>query len=146
MQGPTFASALKGLAIVEAQNPREEALAIAIALREALETPGRTAALVTPDRGLARRVAAELTRWDIAIDDSAGQKLSCTPPGAFLALLARAAAEDFPPVALLSLLKHPLAAGGRLAGAVPPPRAQAGTTGICAGFARAAASRASPRG
>ncbi len=109
--GTSFNRALKGLAIVETQNPREEALAIAIALREALETPRRTAALVTPDRGLARRVAAELTRWGVAIDDSAGQKLSCTPPGAFLALLARAAAEDFPPVAMLSLLKHPLAAG-----------------------------------
>lgn len=107
-----FAHALNGLALVEAQNTREEALVIAMALREALETAGRTAALVTPDRGLARRVAAELTRWDIAIDDSAGRKLSCTPSGAFLALLARAAAEGFPPVALLALLKHPLAAGG----------------------------------
>ena len=109
---PAFAQALSGLALVEAQNPREEALVVAIALREALETSGRTAALVTPDRGLARRVAAELTRWGIVIDDSAGQRLSCTPPGAFLALLARAAAENFPPVTLLSLLKHPLAAGG----------------------------------
>jgi ATP-dependent helicase/nuclease subunit B len=108
----TFAQALDGLSLVEAQNPREEALIVAIALREALETEGRTAALVTPDRGLARRVAAELTRWGIAIDDSAGQKLSSTPPAAFLSLLARAAAEGFPPVALLSLLKHPLAAGG----------------------------------
>jgi ATP-dependent helicase/nuclease subunit B len=108
----SLASALSGLAIAEAQNPREEALAIAIALREALESPGRTAALVTPDRELARRVSAELTRWNIAIDDSAGQRLSCTPPGAFLALLARAASEGFPPVALLSLLKHPFAAGG----------------------------------
>ncbi len=109
---PSFTHALKDIALVEAQNPREEALVVAIALREALETQGRTAALVTPDRGLARRVAAELTRWGIAIDDSAGRKLSSTPPGTFLALLTRAAAEGFPPVALLSLLKHPLAAGG----------------------------------
>src|SRR5262249_1835682 len=65
-----------------------------------------------PDRSLARRVAAELTRWNIAIDDSAGQPLSRTPPGAFLALIARAVAEDFAPVPLLALLKHPLAAGG----------------------------------
>ncbi|MGH7555253.1 MAG: double-strand break repair protein AddB, partial [Longimicrobiales bacterium] len=107
-----LAHALQGLALIEAQNPREEALAIAIALREALDTPGRTAALVTPDRGLARRVSAELTRWGIAIDDSAGQPLACTPPGVFLALVARAVADGFPPVALLSLLKHPLAAGG----------------------------------
>ena len=108
----TFTDALKDFALLEAQNPREEALVVAIALREALETQGRTAALVTPDRGLARRVAAELTRWGIAIDDSAGRALSSTPPGTFLALLARAAADGFPPVALLSLLKHPLAAGG----------------------------------
>jgi ATP-dependent helicase/nuclease subunit B len=108
----SFAHALKDFALVEAQNPREEALVVAIALREALETNGRTAALVTPDRGLARRVAAELTRWGIAIDDSAGRKLSSTPPGTFLALLARAAADGFPPVALLSVLKHPLATGG----------------------------------
>jgi ATP-dependent helicase/nuclease subunit B len=107
-----FTGALKDFALIEAQNPREEALVVAIALREALEIEDRTAALVTPDRSLARRVAAELTRWGIAIDDSAGRKLSTAPPGTFLALLARAATEGFPPVALLSLLKHPFAAGG----------------------------------
>jgi len=106
------APALDKFALVEARDPREEALVIALALREALETEGRVAALVTPDRGLARRVASELTRWDIAIDDSAGEKLSRTPAGAFLALLARAAAAHFSPIPLLALLKHPLAAGG----------------------------------
>jgi len=65
---------------------------------------------------LARRVAAELSRWDIAIDDSAGTPLSRTPTGAFLALLARAAAEQFTPVPLLALLKHPLTAGGESPG------------------------------
>src|ERR1051326_5191430 len=80
-----IASGLGDVALVEAQTSREEALVIACALRQALETPGRTAALVTPDRGLARRVAAEMARWDIAIDDSAGQPLTRTPPGAFLA-------------------------------------------------------------
>jgi len=106
-----FAHALDGLALIEAATPREEALVIACALRDVLETPGKNAALVTPDRGLGRRVAAELARWDIAIDDSAGQPLSRTQPGAFLALLARAAAEQFTPVPLLALLKHPLCAG-----------------------------------
>ncbi len=104
--------ALEGLALVEAADPREEALVIAMALREALEAQGRTAALVTPDRNLGRRVAAELTRWDIAVDDSAGTPLARTPPGAFLALLARAAASDFAPIPLLALLKHPFAAMG----------------------------------
>jgi ATP-dependent helicase/nuclease subunit B len=110
--GGDVGAGLDGLALIEAQNSREEALAVACALREVLETKSATAALVTPDRALARRVAAELTRWGIAIDDSAGAMLSRTPPGAFLALLAQAAAMRFAPVTLLSLLKHPLATGG----------------------------------
>ena len=52
------AAALYGIALVEATNEREEALAIALALRETLNQPDATAALVTPDRNLARRVAA----------------------------------------------------------------------------------------
>jgi len=85
---------------------------IALKLREALETPGRTAALVTPDRALARRVRVELGRWGLAVDDSAGTPLDQTPPLVFLRLLALAAAERLAPLPLLSLLKHPLASGG----------------------------------
>jgi ATP-dependent helicase/nuclease subunit B len=85
----------------------QEAQGIALLMREAIEMPGRTAALVTPDRALAERVAAALTRWGIAVDDSAGQPLSRTPPGALLLLLAELAAR-FDPVALVSLLGHPL--------------------------------------
>lgn len=103
---------LAGLERIDCPGPMEEAGVIALRLRHALETPGKTAALVTPDRDLARRVAAELQRWDIAVDDSAGMPLSATPPGAFLRLLAAAVSEDFAPVSLLALLKHPLAAGG----------------------------------
>ncbi|NIJ39036.1 ATP-dependent helicase/nuclease subunit B [Sphingopyxis panaciterrae] len=89
----------------------QEAQGIALLMREAIETPGRTAALVTPDRGLAERVAAALARWGIAVDDSAGQPLSRTPPGALLLLLAELAA-NFDPVALISLLGHPLVRKG----------------------------------
>jgi ATP-dependent helicase/nuclease subunit B len=103
---------LTGVRAIELADPAEEAQAIAIALREALEEPGRTAALVTPDRNLARRVSAQLRRWGIEADDSAGRPLTQTPPGAFLLALAEAAAEQFAPVPLLSLLKHPLAMKG----------------------------------
>jgi ATP-dependent helicase/nuclease subunit B len=99
--------ALNGLSYLVARSPAEEALAIACALREAVETPGRTAALVTPDRNLARRVASELKRWNISIDDSAGTPLSQTESGRLLCLIADLAAESFAPVPLLSLLKHP---------------------------------------
>ncbi|MGB8363210.1 MAG: double-strand break repair protein AddB [Rhizomicrobium sp.] len=107
-----LAEGLEGLSLVVAAHPGEEATAIALVLRETLETEGKTAALVTPDRNLARRVAGELARWNIAIDDSAGRPLAHTPPGAFLLLLAEAVAQEFAPVPLLALLKHPLAAGG----------------------------------
>lgn len=103
---------LSGISVVETAHPGEEALAIALILREAAESEQKTAALVTPDRELARRVATELRRWDIAIDDSAGVPLARTPPGVFLCLLAEAAAEFFAPVPLLALLKHPMSAGG----------------------------------
>ena len=96
-----------GLYLVEAADEREEAIAIAIALRETLARPGRTAALVTPDRALARRVAAELARWDVAVADSAGTPLSDTPAGRLARLAADAAAARFAPVPLLALLAHP---------------------------------------
>jgi ATP-dependent helicase/nuclease subunit B len=107
-----IADGLKGLALIPAADPAEEAAIISLALREALETPERTAALVTPDRSLARRVAAELKRWGIDIDDSAGTPLAHTPPGTFLCLLAEASDAKFAPAPLLALLKHPLATMG----------------------------------
>jgi ATP-dependent helicase/nuclease subunit B len=104
--------ALQRLTRIDCPGPREEALVIALLLRETLQRPGETAALVTPDRELARRVAAELRRWGIEIDDSAGVPLNRTPPGVFLRLVLAAAAEALAPVPLLALLKHPLAALG----------------------------------
>jgi ATP-dependent helicase/nuclease subunit B len=106
------AEACKGLARVDCQTVGDEAEAIALAMREALETPKRTAALVTPDRSLARRVAAALKRWGITVDDSAGAPLSETPVGVWLKLVADAVVEDFAPRSLLAMLKHPFAAAG----------------------------------
>jgi len=101
-------SGCAGLSIVEALDEREEALAIAIALRETLVDPGKTAALVTPDRALAARVTAELARWGLSVEDSAGIPLSDTPAGRLARLAAEAAADDLRPVRLLSLLAHPM--------------------------------------
>jgi ATP-dependent helicase/nuclease subunit B len=109
-----------GLYRLAARDEAEEATAIAMILRDALETPGRTAALVTPDRALARRVAAILPRFGILADDSAGEPLADTPPAVFLRLLARAAVTEFAPIPLLALLKHPLTAAG-----APPESARA---------------------
>ena len=109
--------AVDGIAIVESATEREEALAAAMLLRQAVEAPARTVALVTPDRGLARRVAVELKRWAIDVDDSAGEPLARTAPGVLARLTAAAALEGSPAgrgaETLLALAKHPLAAFGR---------------------------------
>ena len=104
--------AFEDVDVIEAPGAREEALAIAAVLREAIETPNRTAALVTPDRALARRVTAELRRFGIEADDSAGIPLLSTQAGAFVRLLLAAALEPGDPRALLGMLKHPLARFG----------------------------------
>ena len=107
-----LAGALKTVRRLDCPGPGEEAAAIAVILRGALLLPERRAALVTPDRDLARRVAAELRRWGVEVDDSAGTPLAETPPGAFLRLTAEMIAARLAPLPLLAALKHPLAAGG----------------------------------
>lgn len=105
-------AALAGVTLIEAADARDEALCIALVLRESLAHAGLRAALITPDRDLARRVAAELARFGIAIDDSAGEPLSETGAGRLARLVVQAAADGFAPVPLFALLSHPLAAFG----------------------------------
>ncbi len=110
-------AALDGIAVIEAADEREEAFALALALRETLEGPG-AAILVTPDRTLARRVKEELTRWDIVIDDSGGEMLGQTGAGALARLALEAAHSDLAPVAVLALLNHPAVRLGRSRGEI----------------------------
>ena len=100
--------ALSGISLIEAPSAQDEAEVVALILREAAETPGRTAALVSPDRLLARRVAARLEAWGIRVDDSAGRPFAKTVPGTFLDLVIGAVARDFAPAETMALLKHPL--------------------------------------
>jgi ATP-dependent helicase/nuclease subunit B len=100
-------AALSSITMIEAANAEDEALPIAVALREAVET-GKTAALVTPDRALGARVKAALTRWRIVAEDTGGVALAETSAGIFARLAADAALGGLAPVTLLGLLKHPL--------------------------------------
>ncbi len=112
LKAPDFAahvaSAVGGLTVIAAANAEEEALAIAVALREAVEQERSIAALVTPDRALARRVIAALGRWNVTVDDTGGDRLAETPAGLFALLAAEAALGGLAPLPLLALLKHPL--------------------------------------
>ena len=139
-------AALANVAVIEAANAEDEALAIAVALREAVHDD-KTAALVTPDRALARRVNAALGRWSIEADDSGGDALPDTEAGVFARIAAEAALGGLPPVKLLAMLKHARfrlgAAAGAYARAIAAlelailrgPRPQPG----CAGLAHALA-------
>jgi len=103
---------LLNLGRVELDTPQEEAQAIALMMRAALETPDKTAALVTSDRTLAERVSALLARWGVDANDSAGASLTCQPIGSFLLEVLMAVSPYATSVDYLSLLKHPFAACG----------------------------------
>ena len=105
-----IAGALAGVSLIEAPGEREEALAIAMALRAAIdEKREKTAALVTVNRDLARRVSAELLRFGIAADDSGGAPLANSPQAVLFRSMLKCVFEPGDPVAILSVLKHPLA-------------------------------------
>ena len=104
-------AAAAGLTLVQAATPRAEAEAIALRLRAAADA-GLRAALITPDRGLTRAVAAALDRWGIIADDSAGTPLALSPPGRLLRQVAELGGARVSAAALLALLKHPLCNSG----------------------------------
>lgn len=102
---------LAGVRLMTSGSVEVEAQAIALLVREALEQPEKRIAVVTADRGLARRVAQHLARWNIAADDSAGQPLSLTPAGRVIGLLAEIAAHGPDPANLVAAFSHPLVRG-----------------------------------
>lgn len=106
---PALARAREGLSLIEAETEDAEASIVAMLFREALETEGATAMLVTPDRALARRVALKMRRWNVIVDDSGGVPFSNSPCGTYLRLVAGFLADPDDPVAILALLRHPLA-------------------------------------
>ena len=100
-------AAMQGVTLCHAETPQQEAACLALILRDAAER-GISAALITPDRALGRRVAAALTRWGILPDDAAGKPLALSAPGRFLRQIARMMTQKLTSDALLILLKHPL--------------------------------------
>lgn len=104
--GDPIAEGLEGLTAVTARTEQAAAALAAVLMREGVETPGQTVALVTPDPLFARRVQARLGRWGLMADSSAGSPLSETPAGVRLAQLAQLA-RAFGAVPLLAILKHP---------------------------------------
>lgn len=99
---------LAGVRLMTSATIEIEAQAIALLAREALEQPERRIAIVTANRGLARRVTQHLARWNIVADDTAGRPLALTPAGRLLGLLAEIAARGPEPGNLVAAFGHPL--------------------------------------
>lgn len=111
---PETTDAFDGITLLEAPNEQEESLALAMAMKASL-AEGQSAALITPDRNLARRVQLDLARFGLASDDSAGEPLRQTPPARLMLLAAEAWRSGFAAIPLLALLKHPLCTLGQSA-------------------------------
>ena len=103
-----FRDALQGLSLLEARTDEDEAMAIAMAMRDVLETPKKTAALITPDAALARRVKARLRRWAVDVDYSQGEPLEETHIGEFFTAILNLVEDMESPLHLATLLNHPL--------------------------------------
>ncbi len=107
-QQDTLQPSLDNLSLIACDHIGEEAETISILMRETLSVPDQTACLITPDRNLAARVAASCARWNITLDDSAGQSLKQTRRGIFMRLALQTVNENMAPLPLLALLKHGL--------------------------------------
>lgn len=105
--GDPVGEGLRGLTVMSGRTEEATAALAAVLMREAVEQPGRTCALVTPDAQIARRVQARLGRWGLAADSSAGAPLSGTRTGVLLGLAADLGGDGFGATGLLALLKHP---------------------------------------
>ena len=109
---PPLRKSLPNAKWLEAEDSAQEAKAIAVRIRGALEVAGKRVALITPDRELAVRVAGQLHRWGIVVDDSAGIPLLQTPPGTLTLALVDAIWSRFSASSILAIAKHPLVFAG----------------------------------
>lgn len=109
---PASRKQLHNVSLVEADDSAHEAKIIAVKVRHVLERAGQRVSVITPDRELAVRVAAQLRRWNIAVDDSAGRPLLQTPEGTLIFALAKAVASRFSATDILEIVKHPLVESG----------------------------------
>ncbi len=112
MQLPKARKKMPNLRQLIAEDSAEEAVAIAILVRKALETKGCRIAIVTPDRELALRVSTQLKRWGIDANDTAGSALLKTANGTLFKAVILAIADGFAPNRLLAILQHPLIHNG----------------------------------
>ena len=98
-------AALEGVSVIAARNEDEEARAIALVARAALAAE-KSVGIVTPDRNLARRIAAELARFEIFVDDAAGAPLFQSSAGRLARQVLNLAVGRCAAVDVMALLRN----------------------------------------
>ena len=93
------------MSVIAAPNVELEARAIALAARQAI-ADGKSAGIIARDQTLARRIAAELKRYDLEPDDPAGTPLFQSAAGRLGRQLIAAATSKFAPEHLIALLSN----------------------------------------
>ncbi|MCS6761752.1 MAG: double-strand break repair protein AddB [Candidatus Devosia symbiotica] len=97
--------ASENLSVIRARTEDEQARAVALAARQAL-ADNKTVGIVTPDRNLARRIAAELRRFDVEVDDAAGVPLFQSPAGRLLRQILALTTNGCSAIDLMALLRN----------------------------------------
>lgn len=115
--GEATAAGIAGVTIICARTPDREARAIALAARAALEAT-ESVGIVSPDQNLARRIASELRRFDIDIDDAAGTPLFHSGAGRLARQILSVVASEFGPVDLMALISNRALTLGLARGAI----------------------------
>jgi ATP-dependent helicase/nuclease subunit B len=108
----TLAEGLNNVSLVACPTLEDEARCIALKIRDTVEHPTKTIAVVTPHRGLTQRIRLMLSQWGIVPNTSDGSGLEQSLVGRFLRLLVAVAQDPCDAITLLGLLKHPLCALG----------------------------------
>lgn len=111
------AEAVKGVSIVAAPGADLEARAVALAARQAV-LEHQSVGIVSRDQVLARRIAAELDRHGIEVDDPAGTPLYQSGAGRLARQILAVATGRFAPVDLIALLRNGAVTLGRERGVV----------------------------
>lgn len=98
-------TALEGVSILSARNADIEARGIALAARSAL-ADRKTVGIVARDQTLARRIAAELKRHGVEVDDAAGTPLFQSAAGRLARQVLAVATDNYAPVDIIALLRN----------------------------------------
>lgn len=97
--------AIGGVAVLAAPDADLEARAIALAARDAVYR-GQTVGIVSRDQTLARRIAVELKRHGIEVDDAAGTPLYQSGAGRLARQVLAVAVNRYAPVDIIALLRN----------------------------------------